>query len=663
MKFIESFFQSRDYRPDVDGLRAFAVLAVMLFHAWPGQFAFGIFGVDVFFVISGYLITNIILKDIARGDFSLKKFYQRRILRILPPLVFILFACLAAGFFLLTAGEYARLGANARAGAFFGGNFFLMAEAGYFDVASSLKPLLHLWSLGIEEQFYIVYPFLLLLAARYSTTLFVIALLGGLSLLAGPQISARLFGDDGVARYYSPLVRAFDLCAGALVAICAQNRRGYPKNGALFAFPGLMLLVVSCLVIDSSKPWPSWLTLLPVGGIALLIWAGPLNSINRLLFANRPAVFVGLISYELYLWHWPLLSFANILAGGQEHVAGLAKAALLFAAIALAFLLFYYYGLPIRRKYRESKIMSLALLAVLAAAGLCGHFVLKADGLPARLERPAALKGWEAPIVRADMARAAQYFPKWREYTDEANQPALEDSPGELDIALLGDSHAQQLYAGLREALEGEKKIGVFPVSGQAPFMDVATMTENFGNYRKNGWRLMNEAYRTVLDNPNIKTVILAHNPDCSMNDALDPHNPADRDGRAIMERAMRESLAALQKAGRNVILVLDNPALDFDPASLEPRPISLLDRAGKMEREKAEASPARLWYNALCEKMAAEFANVRLADLFEAFCDEKSCVAYKDGQPLYWDRGHLTLEGSRLAARYLLGKLGMEQM
>ncbi len=372
---------------------------------------------------------------------------------------------------------------------------------------------------------------------------------------------------------------------------------------------------------------------------------------------------MGLISYELYLWHWPLLSFANILAGGQEHVAGLAKAALLFAAIALAFLLFYYYGLPIRRKYRESKIMSLALLAVLAAAGLCGHFVLKADGLPARLERPAALKGWEAPIVRADMARAAQYFPKWREYTDGANQPALEDSPGELDIALLGDSHAQQLYAGLREALEGEKKIGVFPVSGQAPFMDVATMTENFGNYRKNGWRLMNEAYRTVLDNPNIKTVILAHNPDCSMNDALDPHNPADRDGRAIMERAMRESLAALQKAGRNVILVLDNPALDFDPASLEPRPISLLDRAGKMERKKAEASPARLWYNALCEKMAAEFANVRLADLFEAFCDEKSCVAYKDGQPLYWDRGHLTLEGSRLAARYLLGKLGMEQM
>lgn len=663
MKFIESFFQSGDYRPDVDGLRAFAVIAVMLFHAWPGLFGFGIFGVDVFFVISGYLITNIILKDMARGSFSLKKFYQRRILRILPPLVFILFACLLAGFFLLTSGEYARLGANARAGAFFGGNFFLMAEAGYFDVASSLKPLLHLWSLGIEEQFYIVYPFLLLLAARYSATLFVIILLGGLSLLAGPQISASLFGEDGIVRYYSPLARAFDLCAGALVAIITRNRRDFPRHGAIFAFLGLMLLVVSCLVIDSSGPWPSWLTLLPVGGVALLVWAGPRNPISRILLANRAAVFVGLISYELYLWHWPLLSFANILAGGQEHVGDLAKIALLLAAMVLAFLLFYCLGLPIRKKYRESKTMSLALLAILAAAGLCGHFVLKAQGLPARLERPAALKGWEAPIVRADMARAAPYFPKWREYTDEPNQPALEAAPDKLDIALLGDSHAQQLYVGLREALAGKKKIGVFPVSGQAPFMDVATLTENFGNYRKNGWRLMNEAYRTVIDNPNIKTVILAHNPDCSMNDALDPHNPADRDGKAIMERAMRGSLAALQKAGKNVILVLDNPILDFDPAILEPRPISFMDRAGGTGQKEAEARPARLWYNALCEKMAAEFANVRLADLFEAFCDGERCLAYKDGQPLYWDRGHLTPEGSRLAARFLLDKLGEESL
>lgn len=658
MKLFETFFQNHDYRPDVDGLRALAVIVVVLFHAWPKHFGFGIFGVDIFFVISGYLITSIIIKDLDKGRFSFKKFYHRRILRIIPPLLTILCFCLIAGFFFLTAEEYSRLGANARAGAFFWGNFFLMAEAGYFDVASSLKPFLHLWSLGIEEQFYIIYPLLLLLTAKYSAKLFLVALLGGISLLFGPQISAWLFGPAAgdAIRYYSPLSRAFDLCAGALLALILRKRQIKPKYGTISAITGSTLIIISCFVIDSAKPWPSLYTLLPVAGIILLILAGPHNWLSRILLANKPVVLIGLISYELYLWHWPLLSFANILAGGPEHVPSYAKILLLFLALILSFLLFYFFGLPLRRKYRKNGKIGLILLALLVVVGLGGHFVMLKKGLPARIDQASALKGWEAPGINADVARAAPFFPDWKNYTDAPNQAALEAPPHQTDLAIIGDSHAQQLYAGLKDLLD-EKNIAVFPASGQAPYLGVATLTENMSNYRKNGFHLIDQAFNTVINNPRIKTVILAHNPECSIGDAIDLAKPEDKDINAIMERAMRKTLRALQKANKKVILVLDNPALNFDPASLAQRPINFSNQANNrvISRKDAEANPARIWYNALCKKMAAEFDNVKLIDLFDAFCDADYCRATIDGKPLYWDRTHLTNFGSHIAAQFLI--------
>lgn len=267
-----------------------------------------------------------------------------------------------------------------------------------------------------------------------------------------------------------------------------------------------------------------------------------------------------------------------------------------------------------------------------------------------------ALKGWESQAVKADIARAAPLFPEWKEYTDAFNQVALEAEPAKTDLAILGDSHAQHLYSGLKETLP-EKNLAVFPASGQAPFIGVATMTENMGNYRKNGYKLMDAAYKTVLANPRIKTVILAHNPECSIGDAIDPDNPDEKNIEAIMERAMRKSLHALHLAGKKVIIVLDNPTLNFDPASLEPRPEVFGQLAGRdrMPRKKAEDRPAREWFNALAKKVAAEFDNVHITDLFDVFCDQEYCRASIDGKSLYWDRSHLTDTGSRVAAKALL--------
>lgn len=657
---------STNWRSDIDGMRAWAVLAVLLFHAWPELFPAGHLGVDIFFVISGYLITDLLARSISNGKFRFSIFYHRRILRIVPPVVLVLLITLAAGYFLLTAVEYANLAANAQAGAFFGANLFLMAEAGYFDLASSLKPLLHLWSLGIEEQFYIIYPLLLLLAARWSAMAFMAVLIGGVSLLFGPELSEYFFGNGSTAatRYYSPLNRAFALCAGSALALLTEKNRRPPRYAHFFALAGVLLLIASFWLVASAQIWPTRLAILPVAGTLLLIYSGPDNCINRFLLANPWLALLGLCSYELYLWHWPLLAFANILAGGPEHVPHWLKGALLAIALLLAALSFYAWGLPVRRTFRNVKAMSLVFIALLIISGLMAWQIAAKKGLPGRIDSQATLKGWELPSVKADTARAAGYYPDWIRYTDLPNQAALMAAPSELEIALIGDSHAHQLYAGLGEAMGPDIRLGVFPASGQAPFLGIATLTEGLSNYRRNGYRLIQQAYETVLNNPGIQTVILVHNPVFSFHDTIDPQNPiaklseTQRDD--LLVSSMRESITKLVKAGKKVVLILDNPALDFEPQAHEARPVNILQRAAPrgIERAKAEADPIRNWYRNLLQQAASGLKNVYFIDLVEAFCEGEYCLTEKNGQPLYWDRNHLTYAGSRLAGGFIASKL-----
>lgn len=659
MRFLDNFYNMPGYRPDIDGIRAFAVVTVLLYHAWPGLFGAAIMSVDVFFVISGYLITAIICRDVKKERFTYWQFYRRRILRILPPTIIIIAASLAAGYFLLTAEEYARMARNARAGAMFEANFSLMAESGYFDVDSAAKPLVHFWTLAIEEQFYIVYPLLLLLAASFRGKIAIVALLGAVSFLFGGQISEWLLGNPNVTHYYSPFPRAFDLCAGALLALLTRDRGDEPPRFAtIYAAAGTALVVFSCLFASPAIKWPSALTFLPVAGIVLLVYAGPKNPVSRVLLCNPFAVFVGLVSYELYLWHWPLLSFANILAGGPEHVGAITKASLLCLSLLLAYLVFAHVGLPLRTKYRVNTPANVILLCILALAGLCAHYIVARDGLPQRIAEGKSPKSWESAKVREDVARAAPHFPDWAKLTDGPNQVALEDDPDKIEVALIGDSHSFHLYPGLADALD--EKVGVFPASGQAPYLGIATLTEGFTNYRKDGWKLTAQGYRTILENPNIKYVILGHNASCSIDDSRDPANPEERDATAIMERAVRQSLEKLRAAGKTVLVALDNPTLDFDPSTLQNRPLNFLNdkKARTVSRQKAEADRPRQWYNALVKKVARDFDNVHFVDLFDAFCDENECISVKDGQPLYFDRNHLTLAGSQFAAPLIAGAL-----
>jgi len=312
-------YPGSDYRPDIDGLRAVAVLAVLGFHANLGALRGGFVGVDIFFVISGYLITGLILSALSRGTFTFAEFYTRRINRIFPALLVVLAATAAIGWTILFSREFQLLGKHIFGGAAFISNVILWREAGYFD--SPMKPLLHLWSLAVEEQFYLIWPLVAWLTWRWrrSAMPVVIGAVVVISFLLNVLAVSR---SMGTAAFYSPVTRFWQIMIGSLL-IYFETRYQRPitryleKRPALHigaAIFGIVLLLASLTIVDATTAWPGWYALLPVAGTVMLIAAGPDNWISTKLLANKYMVAIGLISYPLYLWHWPLIVFGRILS-------------------------------------------------------------------------------------------------------------------------------------------------------------------------------------------------------------------------------------------------------------------------------------------------------------------------------------------------------------
>lgn len=309
------------YRPDIDGLRAVAVLSVVAFHLSPNLLRGGFTGVDVFFVISGFLITSIILKGLGRGSFSLLDFYARRIRRILPALLLVLVAVFVAGWFLLFDGEYRVPGKHVAGATAFLSNFIYWGESGYFDKDAKTKVLLHLWSLGIEEQFYVVWPALLMLVSRFRHGI-VAAIV--VTIVLSFAVNIHLSGRAPAEAFYSPASRAWELMVGCALAWLVG--RGWQLQGApaqAASAAGFGLLAAGFLLPDHASAFPGWWALLPTLGAFLVIAAGPQALPNRLILTNRAAVAVGLISYPLYLWHWPLLAL-RLAAVGVAFIAATA---------------------------------------------------------------------------------------------------------------------------------------------------------------------------------------------------------------------------------------------------------------------------------------------------------------------------------------------------
>ena len=401
------------YRPDIDGLRAVAVLAVVAFHAFPSWVRGGFIGVDVFFVISGYLISTIILDNLDKGTFSFTEFYARRIKRIFPALLLVLIACFAFGWFTLLADEYKQLGKHIAAGAGFISNFSLWNEAGYFDNSAETKPLLHLWSLGIEEQFYIVWPLLLWFAWKRKFNLLTITIVVA---IASFVLNIKGIKHDMVATFYSPQTRFWELLSGSLLAWITLYKKDNFANVKLkldywlslivhsekqeadgktllnvLSFIGLLLLVYGFWRINKELSFPGKWALLPVLGAVLIITAGSKAWVNRTILSNKVAVWFGLISFPLYLWHWSILSFARIVE--SEVPSRNIRIAAVVLSIALAWLTYKLVERPLRfGNHSKAKVTVLVLL--MASIGASGFYLFNKNGFEESLKIKVMPKGF-----------------------------------------------------------------------------------------------------------------------------------------------------------------------------------------------------------------------------------------------------------------------------
>lgn len=377
------------YRPDIDRLRAVAVMSVVAYHALPNVVRGGFIGVDVFFVISGYLISTIIMREKDEGRFSLSGFYARRIKRLFPALIFVLAVTMFLSWYYLLPHEFRQLGKHLTAGSAYFINFTLKKEAGYFDVSAAEKPLLHLWSLAVEEQFYIVWPILLMLIAGRTRTLAVLVLITAAS-LASNLVAIH---KNSAAAFYLPQNRFWELSSGALLAFAnlyasdlrqaAFVRRlemtelAQPTLRSIASIAGLALMIGAALLLDAQVVYPGGWALIPCVGAALLIGAGPEAFVNKWLLSSGAMVFVGLISYPLYLWHWPLLSFESILGYGGDMRFRLAA---VVASFILAILTNYFIERPLR--HARSPAIAVGLLATTLSFCFAGALASKSKLYP-----------------------------------------------------------------------------------------------------------------------------------------------------------------------------------------------------------------------------------------------------------------------------------------
>jgi peptidoglycan/LPS O-acetylase OafA/YrhL len=612
------------YRPDIDGLRAVAILSVVVFHAAPGRLPGGFIGVDIFFVISGFLISSIIVTGLQQKSFRFTEFYIRRIKRIFPGLSLVLFTCLLAGFFLLTDEELASLGKHIASGAGFVSNFTLWGEAGYFDNSADFKPLLHLWSLGIEEQFYIFWPLLLWFVCRRGSRYLALALA-----IVALSFALNLYqtGPNPIAAFYSPIARFWELLVGSGLA-CWPAQRGSaspPDSGLRHAASllGLGLLVAAFAAIHRERAFPGWWAALPTFGAALLIWAGPRAWANRAVLSRSVLVWFGLISFPLYLWHWPLLAFPRLLEGTETTQWKRFVAVLM--AILLAWVTYAWIEKPIRRDVR-GRTIALRLIAFMSVVGAAGAAAYLTDGFGWRPFAPQVVNAGEiGPRDFFDYV-AKHYVPctpiDVREQAEDGSGylRCPQTRQGAKNLALIGDSHAESLFPGLAERL-ADKNV-VFYGNGEGlPFLSNP-------DYAR--------IYDYVLADTNIRVVLIA----AIWGRKLKPL--AISDWRAELTK----TVSRLALAGKQVYLVDDVPKFSFLPARCKYDGRFGLTNLCTDGDENFEAT-----YDPVFKEIAASVVGTHVISVHGRFCKDGTCYMGQNGSLYFRDEHHLTIAGSMVAA------------
>ena len=671
------------YRQDIDGLRAVAVLCVIAHHVAPGILPGGFVGVDIFFVISGFLVTRLIDEAMHAGRFTYLSFIWKRCRRIVPALVVVLAGTLLMGACVLTGPELVGLATHVMAGSISASNLLLWSEVGYFDTSAAIKPLLHLWSLGVEEQFYIVWPLLLsVLPLDRRIRLLAITAVIMLSLLVSEDLA---YADPDQA-FYLLHSRAWELGVGGALALALPLLPVFPSVtlpsrltlADVASSAGAVMILVSATTLTGREAWPGLSAMLPVLGTVLVIAAGPTPFVNRVLLSAAPAQWIGHRSYALYLWHWPPLAFLHILAQERQWAPETVRLGALLLMVPVV-LLAHATLLLVERPVRLRTVVIAARGRIrlrhlqpfggaLATVAVVSVLVIRAHGLPQRYGT--------LPGVNAEQMLRAASPDSITAYEKHASRCRLADAgtatwcrqiagAGASGVAVIGDSHAEVIFAGLADQprhasllLTGRK--------GCAPILQPLALADRTAEICRRSSQLAHEAIRR---DTSIATVLIVSRGAAYITgagfgvDSLRPVVPvalgqSAHDTAALHStyaRGLERAIRSFVDAGKRVILVIGVPELGFLPSEcLIGRPFGLRTVRAPCAVPRQEVNRRNTSYHALVRDVAVRVPSLEVFDATSLFCDAEHCHGVRDGRLLYQDGNHLTLAGSRLVTERL---------
>ncbi|MGY4523561.1 acyltransferase family protein [Pseudomonas sp. TE21394] len=629
------------YRPDIDGLRALAVLAVVIFHFDKRWLPGGFVGVDIFFVISGYLITGIILKEVRRGEFSFSNFYLRRMKRIFPAAFFLIFITTLFGLVFMVPMDAKDLASSAIASTVSLANiyFWKYLDISYFAASSDMVPLLHMWSLGVEEQFYLIWPALLMMLYRLGGRKGVVLtalLLASVSVL---YAESKLVSDPKFAYYMLPS-RAGELLIGALALFASEAWKGRvnKKISQVLAVIGMLAVCLSMVFLTEAGGFPGVNSLLPVIGVACVIFAGAVgNNIVSALLSTRLLVFVGLVSFSLYLWHWPILAFYRY-AYGQPAGAGYLICVVLLVTMTL--ISYYLVEVPFRRPAQRPlnlKGFAVALVAVLTVS--VSYYAISTKGLVKELSP----EGYHAKVTEHFNQTKAAYRYEYNCQTSRYDASLIEEErciigPGgkKPSVLIFGDSNSAQ-YVGYWKVIAEDRGIAMRNISHNScvPFAGSTSLPYVKAASRASCQKF-NSQVRERFDD--YDTIIVS----------------ADWQGYRYRTKNYVEDISGLIRelsaTGKNIIIGLKVPIFKSYDRSCDLKAMKIPGVDCLTRGQYADTGETEI--NNQIIEIAQNYNNVKTFTLRDYICNNGTCSVYLLGKPIYFDLGHLSMAGSEQIGR-----------
>jgi peptidoglycan/LPS O-acetylase OafA/YrhL len=659
------------YRPEIDGLRAIAVMSVVLFHAVPQSLPGGYVGVDIFFVISGYLICSIIAKAVSEGRFSLIGFYERRARRILPPLVLVMVVALVAGYFIMLPDDFEELGASATAASFFAANFYFWKEASYyFSGANEYAPLLHTWSLGVEEQFYIVAPLVLGFTIRRHGkrgAFLAVLVISVISL----GVSIAFSRDYASMSFYLPLTRTYELGIGALIALAPKVRLERQMQREALSTLGLAMMAAAIFLYDSSTTFPGAAALLPCVGAGLVILAADRDTLAGRLLSLGPIVFVGLVSYSFYLWHWPVLAFARYSMSGT-HLPLLIALICIATAFLMAILSLKFVETPFRSRtvVRTNRAMFTVSGGALAVVVLAGTTAFVSDGSPNRFSDD------ERFLINVEAERNlpdginCEYEDGVRLCTNSLT--AQGEAP---TVVFIGDSHARASAPFVLDALAKQDVPAISLSRGGCPPVPDLYRTSG-GNTDRNCPTLTQQLLSNLDAYPQVRVVVIharwalygtgerqtleAGGP-VFVSEADDDLNLDPLRNLAILQSRLALLTDEISNRNLRLMIVGSVPEIGWDV----PRALTMYARFGldlpALPNDAAFGPDTRGRTDAWLESFAEARTDLTYVSVVSTFC--KPICEVRDGLvPYYSDGNHLSWRGAEIFSQRV-GALILERL